>query len=182
MIKYIIIGVILLIVLYLILVINTFIKYRNKVKEAFSTMDVCLKKRFDLIPSLVETVKGYAKHESTTLEEVIKLRNTPYDKQDINEKVDLNESVSKNVTKLMILAESYPELKANENFHKLSDELIEIENELSKSRRYYNGCVRQYNNKVEVFPNNIFATLFGFKSYKMFEIETSEKENINIEL
>lgn len=179
---YIIIGVLVLIGLYLLITINSFIKLRNKVNEAFSTMDVYLKKRWDLIPSLVETVKGYSNHENTTLKEVISLRNNTYDNLSEEDKINTNNKVSDNVTKLMILAESYPELKAQESYQKLSDELTQVENEILRSRKYYNACVRVYNTKVEMFPNNIVASIFNFKSKTMFEATSEEKDNIKIEL
>ena len=145
-------------------------------------MDVYLKKRWDLIPNIVETVKGYAKHEKDTLEEVVELRNSTYDKMSDDEKIKTNEQLSSSISKIMVLAEAYPDLKANENFKNLSKELSKVEDDIANSRKYYNGIVRIYNNNVEMFPSNIFARLFGYKSKSMFEASTNERENVKVEL
>ncbi len=174
-------GILLLLVLYALSTYNNLVGLNNKVKEAFSTMDVYLKKRWDLIPNIVETVKGYAKHESETLENVIRLRNSAYDNMSDNEKIKTNEALSSGINKIMALAESYPDLKANENFRDLSNQLTKIEDDIANSRKYYNGVVRIINNKTEMFPSNIFAKLFGFKSKEMFEAAASERENVKVE-
>lgn len=179
---YIFIAIFLLIIIYAFILYNSFIKLNNKVKEAFSTMDVYLKKRWDLIPNIVEAVKGYAKHEKSTLKEVIELRNSAYDKMSEDEKIKTNEEVSRGINKIMALAETYPDLKANENFKGLSTQLTKIEDDIANSRKYYNGVIRIYNNKVEMFPSNIFAGLFGYKSKAMFEASSNERENVKIEL
>ena len=179
---YIIITIIVLIVIYALAIYNSFVQLNNKVKEAFSTMDVYLKKRWDLIPNIVETVKGYAKHEKTTLTEVVELRNSAYEKMSDQEKIKTNEQLSSGINKIMALAEAYPELKANENFKDLSNQLTKIEDDIANSRKYYNGVVRIYNNKVEMFPSNIFAGLFGYKSKAMFEASANERENVKVEL
>lgn len=179
---YIIIAIIALIIIYAFALYNSFVKLNNKVKEAFSTMDVYLKKRWDLIPNIVETVKGYAKHEKDTLKEVVELRNSAYDKMSDGEKIKTNEQLSSGISKIMALAEAYPDLKANENFKDLSDQLTKVEDDIANSRKYYNGVVRIYNNKVEMFPSNIFAGLFGYKSKVMFEASANERENVKVEL
>ncbi len=179
---YIIIAIIILIIIYALALYNSFVKMNNRVKEAFSTMDIYLKKRWDLIPNLVETVKGYAKHEKDTLKEVIELRNNIYDKMSNEEKIKTNEQLSNSINKIMALAEAYPNLKANENFKDLSKQLAKVEDDIANSRKYYNGVVRIYNNKVEMFPSNIFAGLFGYKSKAMFEASANERENIKFEL
>ena len=179
---YIIIAIIVLIIIYAFALYNSFVKLNNKVKEAFSTMDVYLKKRWDLIPNIVETVKGYAKHEKDTLEEVVELRNSTYDKMSDDEKIKTNEQLSSSISKIMVLAEAYPDLKANENFKNLSKELSKVEDDIANSRKYYNGVVRIYNNNVEMFPSNIFARLFGYKSKSMFEASANERENVKVEL
>lgn len=179
---YIIIAIIVLIVIYALALYNSFVKLNNKVKEAFSTMDVYLKKRWDLIPNIVETVKGYAKHEKDTLKEVVELRNSTYDKMSDEEKIKTNEQLSSGINKIMALAEAYPDLKANENFKDLSKQLTKVEDDIANSRKYYNGVVRIYNNKVEMFPSNIFAGLFGYKSKAMFEARATERENVKVEL
>ena len=179
---YIIIAIIVLIVIYALAIYNSFVQLNNKVKEAFSTMDVYLKKRWDLIPNIVETVKGYAKHEKDTLKEVVELRNSTYDKMSDEEKIKTNEQLSSGINKIMALAEAYPDLKANENFKDLSKQLTKVEDDIANSRKYYNGVVRIYNNKVEMFPSNIFAGLFGYKSKAMFEASANERENVKVEL
>ena len=177
---YIIIAVLIILVIYFICVYNSLVKLNNNVKEAFSTMDVYLKKRWDLIPNLVETVKGYAKHEKGTLEEVVKLRNGAYDKMSTDEKIENNAKLSAGITKIMALAESYPELKANQNFLTLSSDLSNVEADIANSRKYYNAVVKIFNNKVEMIPSNIIAMIFGFKSKTMFEINESERENVQV--
>ncbi len=158
---YIIIAIVLIIFICVFAQYNSFVRLDNRVKEAFSTMDVYLKKRWDLIPNIVETVKGYAKHEKDTLQEVVNLRNNAYDKSSTSDKIKLNERLSNGISKILALAEAYPDLKANENFKDLSEQLVEIEEEIANARKYYNAVVRLYNNKVEMFPSNIFAKIFG---------------------
>ena len=178
----ILIVIILICVLYFILINNKLIKLSNQIKEAFSTMDVYLKKRWDLIPNIVEVVKGYAKHEQKTLTEVTEMRKSTYDKMSVEEKLNTNEELSGKISKIMALVEAYPDLKANENFKDLSKQLTKVEDEIAQSRKYYNATVRDFNNKVEMFPSNIIAKLLGYKKTKMFEIETSERENVKVEL
>lgn len=177
---YIVIAVIVIIVLYALITYNNFIKLKNMVKEAFATMDVYLKKRWDLIPNIVETVKGYAKHEENTLKEVVELRNSSYDSMSDDEKVKANQRISKDINKIMLLAESYPDLKASTNFQDLSRELSKVEEDIANSRKYYNGAIEMFNNKVEMFPSNIFAKLFGYKPKEMFETDEQERENIKV--
>lgn len=179
---YIIIVIIVLIIIYAFALYNSLIKLNNKVKEAFSTMDVYLKKRWDLIPNIVETVKGYAKHEKETLKEVIELRNSVYDKMSDDEKIKTNEQLSNGINKIMLLAEAYPDLKANENFKDLSNQLIKVEDEIANSRKYYNATVRDFNNRVEIFPSNIVAKLLGYKSKSMFEANEEERQNVKVSL
>lgn len=179
---WIILAIIILIIIYAFILYNNFISLDNKVKEAFSTMDVYLKKRWDLIPNLVETVKGYAKYEEETLTRVTKLRNTLYNEMTNDEKIINNEELSSDVSKIMALKEAYPELKANENFIDLSNKLTKIEDDIANARKYYNGTVRIYNNKVQMFPNNIFAKIFNYKTKRMFEASLEDKQNIRINL
>ena len=177
----ILIGIIALVGIFVAVQYNGFIKLRNSVKEAFSTMDVYLKKRWDLIPNLVETVKGYAKHESSVLEKVVELRNLSYDKMSPEDKIETNKKLSNGILNLMAVAESYPELKANQNFTNLSNELSQIEDEIANSRKYYNAVVRNLNNKIEMFPSNIIANIFNFEQEKMFETSSEEKNNVKVE-
>lgn len=179
---YIVGIIVLLIVVYIFVTFNSFIKLNNKVKEAFATMDVYLKKRWDLVPNLVETVKGYASHEKSTLEKVIELRNSVYDNLSDENKIKTNQRITENISRIMFLAESYPELKASENFRNLSKELTKIEDEIAQSRKYYNAVVRMFNNKVETFPNNIIAGLLGYKTKLMFEANGSEREVVKVNL
>lgn len=179
---YIIISIIVLILIYFGVTYNSFVKLSNTVKEAFSTMDVYLKKRWDLIPNIVGTVKGYAKHEKSTLKEIIELRNSTYDNMSANEKVDVNNKLSQGINKLMAIAEAYPDLKANENFKDLSQQLTKVEDDIANSRKYYNGAVRIFNDKVQMFPSNIVAGILGFKEQKMFEASENERENVQVKL
>ena len=179
---YIIIASVVIILIAIFIAYNNFVKLNNKVKEAFATMDVYLKKRWDLIPNIVETVKGYAKHEKKTLEEIIKLRNGVYDSMSDNEKISANTKLTNGINKIMALVEAYPELKANENFKDLSSQLTKIEDEIANSRKYYNGTVRDFNNKVEMFPSNVVAMIFGYKVKKMFEANVEERENVKVSL
>lgn len=177
----IIIVVLVLLVFWIISSYNTLIALKNKVKEAFATMDVYLKKRWDLIPNLVETVKGYAKHESEILEKVTKLRSSSYDSMSDEEKVDVNNQLTAGIHQLLAVAENYPDLKANQNFMNLSNQLSQIEADIANSRKYYNATVRDLNNKVEMFPTNIVAGMFGFKEEKMFEAAEEERENVKVQ-
>ena len=182
MIPMIVIGVIvLIIVIWLISSYNGFVTLRNKTEEAFSAMDVSLKKRYDLIPNYVETVKGYAKHESETLERVVAARNHAMTATSVDDKIKQENVLSGALRSLFAVSESYPELKANENFNKLQDQLQRLEEEIAGSRRYYNGVVNRYNTKTELFAGNIIAGIFGFKRKPLFEVSNeSERENVQV--
>ena len=182
MIPMIVIGVIvLIIVIWLISSYNGFVTLRNKTEEAFSAMDVSLKKRYDLIPNYVETVKGYAKHESETLERVVAARNHAMTATSVDDKIKQENVLSGALRSLFAVSESYPELKANENFNKLQDQLQRLEEEIAGSRRYYNGVVNRYNTKTELFPGNIIVGIFGFKRKPLFEVSNeSERENVQV--
>ena len=169
----IILGIIVLIGVIVFLLFNGLIRSKNRVKEAFATMDVYLKKRWDLVPNLVETVKGYAKHEESTLEEVIRFRNNNYDNFSNKDKINASEEITKGIGRLMAIAEA----KANENFLHLSSELTKLEDEIANSRKYYNATVRAYNNKVQMFPSNIVAGILKYEPENMFEAKEEEKEN-----
>lgn len=182
MIWYVVGGVIVILIVYIIVTYNNFVKANIKVEEAFSTMDVYLKKRWDLIPNLVEIVKGYAKHEKDTLKEITELRSKTYDKMNTSQKIDLNNKMSEGINKLMVISESYPELKSNENFITLSNQLMKIEEDIANSRKYYNGSVKLLNIKVKVFPSNVVGKLFGFKEQKMFEASIEERNDIKINM
>ncbi|MGN1371793.1 MAG: LemA family protein [Candidatus Coprovivens sp.] len=180
--KYVVIVIILLIIIYVLVIYNSFVKLNNKVKEAFSTMDVYLKKRWDLIPNIVDVVKGYAKYEKDTLKDIVEKRNGIYDNMSDYEKIKTNEQLSNEISRIIGLVEAYPNLKANDNFKELSAQLTKVEDDIANSRKYYNGVVKIYNNKVEMFPNNIFAKLFGYKSKLMFEMTANERENVNVKM
>ena len=179
---YIVIGIIALLVIYLLVTYNGLVKTNNIVKEAFSTMDIYLKKRWDLIPNLVEIVKGYAKHEKETFNEITSLRTSSYDSMSINKKINVNEQLTQDISKIMAISENYPELKASENFLQLSKDLTKVEDEIANSRKYYNGAVRILNNKIQMFPSNIVASAFGFKQANMFEANVEEKNNVKVVL
>ena len=179
---YIIIGIIIIILLYVLVTYNGLIKSNNFVKEAFSTMDVYLKKRWDLIPNLVEVVKGYAKHEKETIEKITDLRTNTYETMSADKKIDVNEQLTQGLSRIMAISENYPDLKASQSFIELSHNLTKIEDEIANSRKYYNGTVRIFNNKIQMFPSNIIANLFGFHSANMFEANTDEKDNVKVDL
>ncbi len=179
---YVVVGIILIILIYVFIMYNAFVRIDNKVEEAFSTMDIYLKKRWDLVPNLVETVKGYATYESQILREITNLRKINYEALSYKERLNTSNKINAYIGKIMAIAENYPELKANNNFLKLSEELTNIENDIANARKYYNGCVRQFNNKVEMFPNSILAKIFGYTSKKWFEAKASERESVQVEL
>lgn len=160
---------------------NGFVTLKNTVEEAFATIDVYLKKRYDLIPNLVETVKGYAKHESQTLEKVIAARNQAAAAKTTEEKMAADKQVSQAIKNINIVAEQYPDLKANANFLQLMGELKTIESELEKARRYYNGTVKTFNTKIALFPGSIVATSMGLEKLKYFEL-SSEEERQNVKV
>ena len=174
-------GVILLIIIiFVVSNYNSLVSLRNKVKDEWAQIDVQLKRRFDLIPNLVETVKGYAKHEDETLEKVINARNNFTTAKTQEEEIKANNELTSAMQRLFALAESYPDLKANTNFTKLQDELSETENKISYARQFYNDSVMTYKNKLEMFPSNIIASIFGFKEEPFFEASETEKENVKV--
>lgn len=179
---YIIVGIIVILLIYILITYNSFINSRNLVKEAFSTMDIYLKKRWDIIPNLIEVVKGYSKYEKETLTKITSLRSSSYDELTMDNKININEELSKCLSNIFAVSENYPELKANELYTNLSNNLISIEDEIANSRKYYNGTVRNFNNKIQMFPNNILAKLFRFKEFKMFEANAEEKNNVGVNL
>lgn len=153
---------------------NGLVASRNRVKDQWSQIDVQLKKRADLIPNIVETVKGYAKHEKETLEDVVKARNALNTASTVEDEMKANNQITGALNKLFALSEAYPELKANENFMSLQSDLKDIEDKISYARQFYNDSVMTYNNKVQMFPTNIIANIFNFKESKFFEIENEK--------
>jgi LemA protein len=161
---------------------NSLVQLRNKVKEAYSTMDVYLKKRYDLIPNLVDVVKGYAKHETDTLQEVARLRMNAQN-GDLNTAIDSEVKIGDALLSLLVVVEKYPDLKANTNFLDLQERLSKMEEEIAFSRRYYNGSVREYNNKCQMFPLNLVAKMFSFKSMPMYQVENEqERQTVDVRL
>lgn len=163
------------IVLWLVGSYNSLIRLRNRVKEAWADINVQLRRRHDLIPNLVETVKGYAAHEQDVLEKVIKARTQAVTAGSLEQKGQAENMLSGALKNLFALSEAYPNLRANENFLKLQDELSDTENKIQASRRFYNTNVRDFNTKIEVFPTNIIASSFGFKREEFFQLESPEE-------
>ncbi|MBW6420936.1 LemA family protein [Rhizobium sp. XQZ8] len=170
---YIALGIVAIVGLYVVMIYNGLVKSRQMAEEAWSGIDVQLKRRADLIPNLIETVKGYAAHEKGTFEEVVKLRNQAQavPAGDVAGRAQAEGLLSQALGKVFALAEAYPELKANQNFSELQASLEGIESEIQMSRRYYNGAARDLNVKVESFPNNLIAGQFGFSKREYFEID-----------
>lgn len=175
-----VVVIIVIIGLYILSLYNKLVRLTNKIEEAFSTMDVYLKKRWDLIPNLLETTKGYMKHEKEVLTELTDLRKKGYDKLSNEEKIQTNEKMSTGLEKLMAVAENYPDLKANTNFQQLNSNLTKVEEDIANARKYYNGTVRTYNDTVEMFPSNIIAKKFGYTTKEMFEVDEKERENVQV--
>ena len=170
-------AVVVIVVLWGFSAYNGLVRGRISTEEAFSTMDVYLKKRFDLIPNLVETVKGYAKHESETLEKVIAARNAVAAAPSDAARVEGENMISGALRQLFALTESYPDLKANTNFQQLQDQLKKVEDDIANSRKYYNAVVREYNVKVQSIPTNIVANIGGFKTKPLYEVEDAAQRN-----
>lgn len=171
-----------LLLIWIISTYNKFVKLQNKVEEAFSTMDVYLKKRYDLIPNLVETIKGYAKHESETLQNVISARNLAVNAQTMDEKIKSEKNFQSMLGPLYAISEQYPNLKADQHFAKLQNELESIENEIANSRKYYNAVCVKFNNMVEMFPSNILAGIFHKTKKPLYEIDNAaQRENVKVQ-
>ena len=171
-----ILAVIVLIILWLIGVYNSLIRLRNRVKEAWSDIDVQLKRRYDLIPNLMETVKGYMKHEEGVLTKVTEARASAMNAKGIEEKGKAENMLSNTLKSLFAVAENYPDLKASQNFLQLQDEISDTENKIQAARRFYNGQVRDFNTKIEVFPNNLIAGMLKFTAWEFFAIEDAKEK------
>ncbi|WP_310993813.1 LemA family protein [Aequorivita marina] len=178
----ILVGIIAVLGFVLVGIFNRFVKNKNMVKDAWSNIDVALKRRYDLIPNLVETVKGYAEHEKTTLENVIQARNAamavPSD--EINAQIKAENQLQQTLRSIFALSEAYPDLKANASFLDLQQKLDEIEINLERSRRYYNGTVRENNTYGESFPGVVFAGMFNYQHFDYFEAAEAERENVKV--
>ena len=174
---WIVVIILVLLVFYAISIKNSFVTLGNKTDEAFSTMDVYLKKRYDMIPNLVETVKGYAAHEKETLQNVTEARTAVTNAgSDTEARLQAENMLTGTLRTLFAVAESYPDLKANTNFLQLQEQLANIENDLQMARRYYNGTVRNLNNGIQKFPAVLIARSFGFKEATFFQVEEEAKQ------
>lgn len=172
--------VIALVIIYIIFVYNNLIIRRNRVKNAWSQIDVQLKRRADLIPNLVETVKGYMKHEREVLENITKARAVLQTAQTVKDKAKANNAIAGALKTLFAVAENYPNLKANQNFMQLQEELSGTESKIAYARQFYNDSVLDYNNSIKVFPKNIMASLFHFKSEEFFKAEEGERKVVKV--
>ena len=178
---WILLGLVVVIAIWLISTYNGLIQLRNQTDEAWSDIDVQLKRRYDLIPNLVNTVKGYATHESGVFQQVSEARSAALNAKSLPDKAMAENMLSSTLRSLFAVSEAYPELKANQNFLKLQDELSDTENKIQASRRFYNGNVRDLNTKIQVFPTNIIAGMLGFVKREFFELSNaSERENVEV--
>ncbi|NTU73742.1 LemA family protein [Candidatus Roizmanbacteria bacterium] len=177
---YILIGVAVLLVLFFVGTYNNFVVLKTRIQEALSGIDVQLKRRADLIPNLVETVKGYAKHEKEVFENVTKARTAMLSAKTLPEKAEKNEELSNTLKSLFAVAEAYPELKANTNFQELQRQLEDTEDKVAYSRQFYNANVLDYNTKIDTVPSNMIASMFGFKKFEFFEATEAERKNVEV--
>ena len=175
-------AILIVVVLFIIATYNGLVASRQKVKNAWSQIDVQLQRRFDLIPNFVETVKGYMNHEKETFEKIAALRTSWANATTVDEKAELNNQLSGTLKTIMAVSENYPELKANQNFLDLQEELRNTENKISFSRQFYNDSVTMYNTKLELFPSNIIANMFHFTAESLFAAESEEaKKNVKVD-
>ena len=182
MIGWIILAIVVVLVLAIIGMYNGLVQTKIKVDNAWSQIDVQLQRRFDLIPNFVETVKGYMNHERETFEKIAALRTSWANTQSVAEKADLDNQLSTALKTIMAVSENYPELKANQNFSDLSEELRNTENKISFSRQFYNDTVTMYNTKLQVFPSNIIANMFNFTAKELFRTENDEaRKNVKVD-
>ena len=182
MMGWIILAIVVVVVIYIISVYNNLKTIENRVENAWSQIDVQLQRRFDLIPNFVETVKGYMNHESETFEKIAALRTSWANTQTVADKANIDNQLSGALKTIMAVSENYPELKANQNFSDLSEELRNTENKISFSRQFYNDTVTKYNTKLELFPSNIIAGMFGFKQKDLFEVDSAEaRKNVKVD-
>ena len=179
---WILLGIIVILIIYVIVLYNNLVTLRQKVKNAWSQIDVQLQRRFDLIPNLVETVKGYMEHEKDVLSKVTELRSSWSNAKTVSEKAKLDGELSDALKTIMAVSENYPDLKASQNFLQLQEELRNTENKISYSRQFYNDSVTRYNTKLELFPSNIIAKYFKFETETLFEAESEDaKKNIKVD-
>ncbi len=182
MITWILIAIVVVILLWLVLAYNGLVTSRNRTQEAFSDIDVQLKRRYDLIPNLVSTVQGYAAHEKTVFEDVTKARTSAMQATGNDAKAAAENQLSSTLKSLFAVAENYPDLKANQNFLSLQDQLTDTEDKIQAARRFYNGMVRDFNTKTQVFPTNIFANMMGFTKMDFFgnDLTDAEKQPVAV--
>lgn len=174
--------IIVLLVVAFISMYNNFVKLQNDCEEAFATMDVYLKKRYDLIPNLVETVKGYAKHESDTLQAVINARNAATSATSVDQKIASDNQLTGTLRSLFAIAEAYPELKANSNYQEMMQQLEKVEGEIANSRKYYNAVVKKFNYKLQAFPSNIIGSMMHYEKKAMYEVNSDvERETVKVD-
>jgi LemA protein len=176
---FIILAIIVLLLLIVVSLYNKLVRLRNNRENAFADIDVQLKQRHDMIPQLVDSVKGYMKHESTVLTEVTNARANAMKAGSINEKIEAEQRLGSALQGLKVAVEAYPDLKANQNFMNLQEEIADIENKLAASRRYFNSATKEYNTSVEVFPANILAGMFGFKRETFFDLGTDDRVKLD---
>ncbi len=176
-----ILGLVGLAVLALIVIFNRLVILRNRCRNAWHQIDVQLKRRYDLIPNLIETVKGYAAHERELFEKVTEARARAIQAQGVKEQAEAENALSSTLRTLFAVAENYPDLKANQNFLLLQEELAGTESKIAYARQFYNDCVMSYGNALQVFPSNIVASIFGFQPAEYFEIEEGEKEAVKVQ-
>lgn len=160
---------------------NRGVCYRNYMQEAFSTMDVYLKKRWDLVPNLLEAVKSYTKHEKTVLTDIADIRSRSYGDLSAKEKINTNLQLGQALSHLWVVAENYPDLKANESYMQLMKQMSSVEDDIADARKYYNGTVREYNTFVDLFPTSLIGKIFGMQRAELFEIEAEQRENIKVD-
>ena len=182
MIGWIILAIVVVLIIAVIAMYNSLVSARIRVDNAWSQIDVQLQRRFDLIPNFVETVKGYMNHESETFTKIADLRTAWAGANTVSEKAALDNQLSDTLKTIMAVSENYPELKANQNFSELSEELRNTENKISFARQFYNDTTTRYNEKLQIFPSNIIANIFNFKSRDLFEVENEEvKKNVKVD-
>lgn len=169
-------------IIFIIVVRNSLVTKQIRVKEAWSDIDVQLKRRYDLIPNLINTVKGYAAHETELFEKVTAMRSQAMQAQDIGEKMKLEDQLNQELKSIFVAVENYPELKANENFLKLQNDLVDTEDKIQAARRFYNSVVKDYNTALELFPQNLIAQMFHYQPEKLIEIQNNEeREPVKVE-
>ena len=179
---WIIVAIIAIIIIAVIVMYNNLVSAKIKVDNAWSQIDVQLQRRFDLIPNFVETVKGYMAHESSTFEKIAQLRTSWANSNSVSEKASLDGELSNALKTIMAVSENYPDLKANQNFMQLSEELRNTENKISFARQFYNDTVTMYNEKLQMFPSNIIASMFHFKERDLFEAESDDaRKNVKVD-